>query len=76
MTLATACYTRRPRTSLAWPKVWMAAAGSVGDEHLALGDGEIGVSQAWATLRDVPLAVIEVKDPGSLSKSRKWLAGR
>jgi len=46
------------------------------DEHLALGEGDVDVTQAWAVLRDVPLAVIEVKEPDALRVSRDNLLGR
>ncbi len=41
------------------------------DDHLALGEGEVDVEGAWAILRDVPQAVIEVKDPVSLARSQE-----
>jgi len=46
------------------------------DEHLGLGEGEIEIDRAWSVLRGVPLAVIEVKEPASLARSREWLARR
>ncbi len=46
------------------------------DEHLALGEGDVDMAQAWAVLRDVPLAVIEVKEPDGLLVSRNRLLGR
>ncbi len=50
-------------------------AGS-GDDHLALGEGDIDMVRAWSLLREVPLAVIEVKDPDALVRSWDWILGR
>jgi len=47
-----------------------------GDDHLALGDGEIDLAAAWGTLEDVPLAVLEVKDLQALERSRSWISER
>lgn len=44
-----------------------------GDEHLALGEGTVDLTRAWAVLSSVPVAVIEVKDPDGLRRSRERL---
>jgi sugar phosphate isomerase/epimerase len=46
------------------------------DEHLTLGEGDVDVDRAWAVLKGVPLAVIEVKEPGGLRASRDRLLGQ
>jgi sugar phosphate isomerase/epimerase len=46
------------------------------DEHLALGEGDVDVDRAWAVLNEVPLAVVEAKDPEGLRVSRDRLLGQ